>query len=147
MNRATLPVNVGPVARLLMVAGKIQLAAEIIDHDHLRPAKITPGLTVDYGRYVANACTGCHGPNFSGGKIPAGPPDWPPAANLTPHPSGHLAKWSEADFLNLLRTGKRPDGTAVNAVMPRAFGQLNEVEQKSLWLFLKSLPSVATSDR
>ena len=54
---------------------------------------------------------------------------------------------SDLDFLNLLRTGKRPDGTAVNAVMPRAFGQLNEVEQKSLWLFLKSLPSVATSDR
>ena len=71
----------------------------------------------------------------------------PPAANLTPHADGHLGKWTEADFLNLLRTGKRPDGSEVSPVMPRAFGQLNEVEQKSIWLFLKSLPPVPTGQR
>lgn len=147
VNRASIPVKVGLVSRLLMLAGKIQLAAEVIDHEHVQPTKITPGLTVNYGRYVAHACTGCHGPNFSGGKIAAGPPDWPPAANLTPHAAGRLANWSESDFLNVLRTGKRPDGTEVNPVMPRAFGQLNEVEQKSLWLFLKSLPPVPTGER
>jgi hypothetical protein len=31
--------------------------------------------------------------------------------------------------------------------MPRAFGQLNEVEQKSIWLFLKSLPPAPTGQR
>lgn len=147
VNRASGPVQPGPVARLLLLLGKIQLSAEVIDHEHLQPAKVTPGLTVEYGRYVANTCTGCHGPNFSGGRIASGPPDWPPAANLTPHAEGRLAKWTEADFLNLLRTGKRPDGTAVSEVMPRAFGQLYEVEQKSLWLFLKSLPPAPTGQR
>jgi mono/diheme cytochrome c family protein len=147
VNRASGPVQPGPMARVLMFFGAIKPSAELIDHEHLEPTKITPALTVEYGRYVAHACTGCHGPNFSGGKVASGPPDWPPAANLTPHAAGRLGKWSEADFLNLLRTGKRPDGSAVSEVMPRAFGQLNELEQKSLWLFLKSLPPVATGER
>ena len=147
VNRARVPLQVGPVARLLMFFGTIKPSAELIDHEHLQPAKITAGLTVEYGRYVANACTGCHGPNFSGGRIASGPPDWPPAANLTPHAGGHLARWTEADFLNLLHTGKRPDGTEVSPVMPRALGQLNEVEQKSIWLFLKTLPAVPTGAR
>jgi hypothetical protein len=147
VNRARGPVQVGPLARLLIFVGSIKLSAELIDHEHLKPSKVAPGLTVDYGRYVANACTGCHGPNFSGGRIASGPPDWPPAANLTPHSAGRLAKWTEADFLNLLRTSKRPDGTEISPVMPRAFAQLNEVEQKSIWLFLQTLPATPTGAR
>lgn len=147
VNRARGPVQLGPIARLLMFVGTIKPSAELIDHELLRPAKITAGLTVEYGRYVANACTGCHGPNLSGGRIASGPSDWPRAANLTPDATSRLAKWTEADFLNLLRTGKSPDGTAISPVMPHAFGELYEVEQKSLWLFLKSLPAAPTGTR
>jgi cytochrome c553 len=147
VNRPRVPVKIGPVARGLMAAGAIKLSAEEIDHAGVRPAVIIPGLTVAYGRYVANSCTGCHGPNFSGGKIASGPPDWPPAANLTPHEDGKLRGWSEADFLQALRTGKRPDGTEINPVMPRAFAQLNETEQKSIWMFLQTLPAAATGAR
>jgi cytochrome c553 len=141
------PIALGPVARVLVVAGKIKLAAEEIDHTSVKPAVVTPGVTVEYGRYVAEGCTGCHGPNFSGGKIAIGPPDWPPAANLTPHPDGRVAKWNEDDFIRTIRTRKRPDGHELDAAMPSAFGKLDDVELKAMWAFLKTLPPVATGVR
>ena len=138
------PVALGPVARGLLAFGKIKLAADEINHAALKPMTATPGATAEYGHYLAIGCTGCHGPNLSGGKIAAGPPEWPPAANLTPDPSGRLSKWNETDFLNVLRTAKRPDGTELHPAMPRAFGQMTETELKALWLYLKTLPAAAT---
>ena len=103
--------------------------------------------TPAYGRYVAISCSGCHGSNYSGGKIEIGPPDWPPAANLTPDPSGRLSGWTQADFIATLRTGHRPDGSALNPVMPRAFAQMDDVELKALWSFFRTLPPVPTGVR
>lgn len=147
VDRERVPLSIGPMARALMLAGKIKLSADVIDHAALRPDVVTPAISVEYGRYIAVGCTGCHGSNFSGGKIEIGPPNWPAAANLTPHASGRLATWSEADFLALLRTGKRPDGTEVSRVMPRAFGQMNDTELKAVWLYLGTLPPAATGTR
>lgn len=138
------PVSLGPVARVLLAAGQIKLSADVIDHAHVVPAVVTPGVSIEYGKYLATGCTGCHGDNFSGGKIKIGPPDWPPAANLTPHAEGRIAKWTESDFMKALRTSKRPDGTEINIVMPRAFAHLNDVELKALYAFLKTLPPAAT---
>ncbi|MEO5958048.1 MAG: cytochrome c [Opitutaceae bacterium] len=147
VDRERVPIALGPVARVLLASGKMKLPAEVIDHANLRPATVEKGVTVDYGRYVATACIGCHGPNLSGGKIAIGPPSWPPAANLTPHADGRLAKWSEADFLKTVRTAKRPDGTELNEVMPRVFGAMDDTELKAVWAFLKSLPPAATGAR
>jgi hypothetical protein len=73
-----------------------------------------------------------------------GGPDAPAAANLTPHALG-LGRWSETDFLTALRTGTRPDGTAIDGrSMPwRAVGQASDEELRSLWRYLRSLPPVA----
>ena len=86
-------------------------------------------------------------PQFSGGRIESGPPDWPPASNLTPRADSRVATWSEDDFLKAIRTGRRPDGVELNEAMPRAFANMNDLELKALWLFLKSLPPVATGTR
>lgn len=147
VDRDTVPLQVGPVARALMLAGKIKLAAEVIDHAKVQPHEAVPGVTVDYGRYLVANCTGCHGANLSGGKIDIGPPDWPPAANLTPHASARLAKWSEADFVNAIRTARRPDGSEINPIMPRALAQLNDTEIKALWAYLQTIPAAATGVR
>lgn len=141
------PVALGPVARALTAAGKIKLAAEEIDHANVKPAVVSPAVSVEYGHYVAASCTGCHGPNFSGGKIAVGPPEWPPAANLTPHAEGRIAKWSEADFFQAIRTAKRPDGSEIDAAMPRAFAGLDETELRAIWMFLKTLPAAPTGVR
>ena len=145
VDRASVPLTIGPVARGLLVAGKIKLSAELIDHAGVRPATVQPGVTVAYGHYLAAGCTGCHGPNLSGGKIDIGPPDWPPAQNLTP--AGDLAKWSEADFIMSLRKRTRPDGSPLNEVMPAAFGLMNDTELKAIWAYLRTLPPAPTGKR
>lgn len=147
VDRERVPTELGPVSRVLLATGKMKLAAEVIDHPNLKPKSIEPAVSVEYGRYVAASCMGCHGPNFSGGKIEVGPPSWPQAANLTPHTDARLAKWTEADFLQVMRTAKRPDGTDLDPVMPRAFGQMNDVELKALWTFFKSLPATPVGAR
>jgi cytochrome c553 len=147
VDRERVATELGPISRVLLATGKMKLAAETIDHAHLQPKTILVAATADYGRYVAHGCTGCHGANFSGGKIDIGPPSWPQAANLTPHASGNLAKWSEADFITAMRTAKRPDGTELDPVMPRAFGHMNDVELKALYAFFKSLPAVEKGAR
>lgn len=147
IDRERTPTALGPVSRALLATGKMKLAAETIDHANLRPPAIVPSVSVEYGRYVAASCLGCHGPNFSGGKIDIGPPSWPEASNLTPHAEARLSKWTEADFIKTVRTAKRPDGTELDPVMPRAFGGMDDVELKALWAFFKSLPATAKGVR
>jgi mono/diheme cytochrome c family protein len=44
------------------------------------------------------------------------------APNLTPDPETGLGKWTEAQIVTALQTGKRPDGREVAPIMPwRAF--------------------------
>lgn len=147
VDRERVPTSHGPVARVLLTLGKIKLPAETIDHPNLAPIAPLKGPTADYGRYVAHSCTGCHGANFSGGKIDVGPPGWPEARNLTPHASGDLARWTEADFFRAIREAKRPDGTVLSEVMPRGFAGLDDTELRALFTFLRSLPPVPKGQR
>jgi mono/diheme cytochrome c family protein len=116
------------------------LAASRIWHDtpHLE-RRVTE--TPEYGGYVAAVCVSCHRADFSGGHIAAGPPSWPPAANLTP--GGRLKGWSQEQFVTTMRTGKTPDGRVLNAeAMPwRSFGRMDDVELRALWLYLRTLPA------
>jgi mono/diheme cytochrome c family protein len=139
------PIRVGPVGRALFVAGKLPfLHAERIDHARPSAMTVTPAATVDYGRYVAAVgCQGCHGPALAGGPIVGGAPDWPPAANLTP--AGSLKGWTEDGFITFMRTGRRPDGSLVNEVMPiRLTKRMTDDELRALWMYLKTLPAVST---
>lgn len=146
----TLPDSaLGPLGRALLVVGKLDgfLSAETIDHSAAAIAEPPPLGTVEYGRHAAQLCTGCHRADFGGGRMSHGGPDLPPASNLTPHDSG-LATWSEQDFIRAMRTGLRPDGSAIDGrAMPwRAVGQASDLELQSIWRFLHTLPPVAARD-
>ncbi|HEY0489430.1 MAG TPA: c-type cytochrome [Telluria sp.] len=122
--------------------GMIRDSSEKIDHA-LPPALAQPvAVTVAHGAYVANNCISCHGPKFSGGKIPGAPPDWPPAANLTPGKGSVMPLYPTAQaFKAMLRTGRRPDGSAVNPIMPYgSIGEMKDVELEALHIYLLSLP-------
>ena len=147
VNRARGPVAPGPVFRTLIALGEIKLAASVINHEAVRPASVEVRPTAEYGAYLAASCTGCHGPNLSGGKIPGAPPDWPATSNLTPDPSGRLASWTEADFFKALRTHRRPDGTELHPVMPRVYAQLTDDETTALWRYLSSLSPRPSGNR
>jgi mono/diheme cytochrome c family protein len=136
--------EVRPVARVLYLFGKFPLlSAELIDHTPRAHAAPPMAATAAYGEYLAHACTGCHGPDLAGQRIPGTPPSIPPAANLTPHPNG-LATWKEADFMRLMHEGRKPDGREVDKIMPwRSFGQMSETELEAIWLYLRTLPAKA----
>src|SRR5207249_7207390 len=57
----------------------------------------SPNITPGAGEVVA------------GGKIPRGPPDWPPAEKTVMGPYDTAQK-----FVAMMRTGKRPDGSDVS---------------------------------
>lgn len=137
--------TLGPLGRVFLVAGKLEgfLSAEAIDHDTPAVAAPPPIGTIEYGRHASQLCTGCHGGDFSGGPMPHGKPGMRPAANLTPG-ARDLSNWTERDFIAAMRTGRRPDGSQIDGqAMPwRAIGKASDLELRSIWMFLRSLPPV-----
>jgi cytochrome c553 len=146
VNRQLPPTTVRALGRALYLAGELPLfPAERIDHAKAPPPAVPAGVTVAYGEYLATigACKGCHGPDLAGHAEGQAPGE-PPAANLTP--VGRLGHWSEQDFFHALRTGIRPDGTAINAAMPWAqAGQMTDDEIRAVWMYLKTVPPKQTA--
>jgi mono/diheme cytochrome c family protein len=127
--------------RVLYGFGAIQDAAAKIDHS-LPPAQPVPAaVNAQHGAYVANMCIGCHGEHLSGGKIPGGPPDWPPAANLTPGADSAMARYKDAaQFMAMLRSGKRPDGTPIKVMPFESLGKINDVDAQAVFAYLQTVP-------
>ncbi len=99
-----------------------------------------PGPTAEYGAYLVQVCTGCHGADWAGQRVPGTPPELPPASNLTMHANG-LAGWSEADFIRVIREGNRPDGRELHGFMPwRVYAGMTDAELEAIWRHLAALP-------
>ena len=144
-----LPVtDLGPVGRVMLALG--QLPPDIIpnvtmiEHAAPRPVAPEPGVTVEYGEYLARTCALCHGSNFNGQTVQIdGPPVLTP--NLTP--GGEVAFWSEEDFIATLRTGVTPGGRQLRSEMPwKYLGQMTDDELKAVWLYLQSVPALAQGE-
>ena len=88
-----------------------------------------------HGQYLTVLCTGCHGPDFSGGDF--GEPSLIPA----------LSTWTQAEFSRALRQGERPDGSRLNGdEMPwPAFSNFTEAEIEAIWAYLQSVEPVVAA--
>lgn len=129
----------GPMGRALLAAGKLNILVAPKTPVFDAPESPPPAGTAEYGRYLADisGCHGCHGYGLSGGRV-AGPPGLPPASNLTPSGIGH---WMEADFIQAMREGMRPDGRVLDEFMPwRVFRNMSDDDLHSLWLYLQTVP-------
>lgn len=127
--------------RALYGLGYIKDAAARIDHTLPPSAPVPEGVTVAHGEYVASMCQGCHGAGLAGGRVPGSPPDWPPAANLTPGEGTALALYPDADSLvAMFRSGRRPDGSAVKVMPFESLSEMSDTDLRALHLYLKSLP-------
>ena len=133
----------GPLGRVMLALGQFPPEATnpdvlVIDHDGPLPVPPQPGVTVEYGKYLASTCALCHGANFNGGIIRTDAEYLAP--NLTP--GGEVAFWSEEDFITTLRTGVTPGGKQLKDAMPwKYFGQMTDDELKAVWMYLQSLPA------
>ena len=141
---------IGPIGKFLIATGEIVMAYDRMaphdgEHTAMPPAA---EVSVAFGRHLANVCVGCHRADFAGGTMAGGDPTWVPARNLTPHEDG-LAGWTYEQFAAVMLAGTRPDGTRIQAPMDALTTyarNMTEVELRALWLFLQSLPPVASRE-
>jgi mono/diheme cytochrome c family protein len=144
VDNAMPPTDLGPLGRIMLPLGQLPESVipdvTVIDHDAPRPVAPEPGVTVEYGQYLATTCTLCHGSNLNGQTIQEGPNVYV-ALNLTR--GGEMIGWSEADFITSMRTGITPGGKQLIDFMPwKYFGQMTDDELKAVWLYLQSLPAL-----
>ncbi len=134
-------ISLNPLAYVLTNFDKLPMVvAEKVDHAAISAETVNPEITATYGKYVAVSCIGCHRDNYMGGEalIPGSP--------LVPNISGAggaAGKWTEAQFMQTLRTGVTPEGKKLDPkFMPWPMAkEYTDVEIKSLYLFLKNLPA------
>ncbi|UUZ76785.1 c-type cytochrome [Polaromonas sp. P1(28)-13] len=128
--------------------GAIPDAAQRIDHSLPPSTPVAAAVTVQHGAYVANMCIGCHGEKLSGGKIPGGPPDWPAAANITPGEGSAMGRYKDAaQFMAMMRSGKRPDGTAIQVMPFGSLSVMNDVDTLALYAYLQTVPARPAGQR
>jgi mono/diheme cytochrome c family protein len=128
--------------KALYGAGLVRDAAERIDHRAPPSAVVPVAASVEHGGYLVHMCSGCHGPTLKGGPIAGAPPGGPHAPDITSSAGSAMARYdSAAKFVAMMRSGKRPDGTAVSEVMPFAsLRQINDTDLNALYAYLRSLP-------
>ncbi len=140
VDRTVPPMSVGPLARALgLFVGFPLASASAIDHGQPRlAARPNAADAVASGKYLVSTagCYGCHAPQLTGG---AGPP--PGGSNITPVGIG---TWSERDFITALRTHRRPNGSAINEAMPRAYGDMSDEDQARIFAYLRTVPPAGT---
>jgi mono/diheme cytochrome c family protein len=120
----------------------------------------SPTDKVAYGRYLATGvweCYRCHSASFEtnndlepeksvgyfgGGNPLADEENKPvPSANITPDRETGIGTWTEAQFAEAVRFGKRPDGKTLSHLMP-PMSVLTDAEIVALWAYLQTVPPV-----
>jgi mono/diheme cytochrome c family protein len=140
IEKETPPPDLSFIAHIMVAAGVMGdlSAAEIIDHDGPFTRMPEVGANQAYGEYLSALCASCHGEDLSGAQPPI--QGSPIAPNLTP--GGGLAAWSEAEFIQTIRTGVTPSGHQMDPeYMPwKSWAKFHDEELQAIWLYLASLP-------
>jgi mono/diheme cytochrome c family protein len=139
----------GPIGTMLVATGKLTPEVALVEDHHAAHERMPPAEGIDptFGKHLTQVCVGCHRSGLEGGPMPFGPPDWPHAANLTPHEQG-LKGWTADDFISTMRTAKRPDGTPLKVPMSEftAFAEeMTDDELKAMFAYLASVPAKPTA--
>jgi len=114
----------------------------IIDHEKAKNiAHIDKVPSKEYGLYMSNicGCTTCHKPDFKGGK--SIDPVAPPVPDISK--SGNLGKWTRDQFIEVLKTGKTPEGKSLDGrYMPyTGIAAFSREEIGSIYDYIVSKPA------
>jgi cytochrome c553 len=145
VDRDVAPSRHGPGMSLRYILGQMPglIPAESLDHVRAFAHRASERGT---GERFATTCTGCHGPNLSGGPMLGAPPGTPEPSNLTRHPTG-LQQWTERDFTRALREHVSKDGRQLHQFMPRAYASMGDADVAAVWAYLSTLPPKARGER
>jgi mono/diheme cytochrome c family protein len=119
-----------------------------------------PADKVAHGRYLVQGravCFPCHSADFakldefvperSAGYLGGGNamPDMNgrivKSANITPDPETGIGKWSEDEFIRLVRTGVRPNATVIAYPMV-PYPELTDDDARAIFAYLKTVPPI-----
>ena len=115
---------------------------------------------LDRGKYLMEsivACGNCHTPKGPDGKAIPGrelsggnPIDAPVfhavPPNLTPDPETGIGKWTEAQIVDAIRNGRRPDGSIIGPPMPIAFYRnMSDADAHAIAVYLKQLKPISNT--
>jgi mono/diheme cytochrome c family protein len=65
-------------------------------------------------------------------------------ANITPDPATGIGKWSEEEFVRLLRFGVRPDASVI--VYPMVpYPELSDAEARAIFAYLRTVPPIVNA--
>lgn len=109
-----------------------QISATAVHPSVANPQLINTGRSLT----VAGDCAGCHGENLAGGDPVASPIGNVYASNITPDPKTGIGEWSLAQFRDLLRKGKSPDGHIYPAMPYTSYSGLSDAQIKALYTYL-----------
>lgn len=132
-----------PLAKIMLAAGMVgKLPVEAASHA-VHVTAPAPAVSAEYGSYLVDThdCHICHGQNMNGGKLPD-PTQNIISPNLTA--GGEPGFWTEAQFINTIRTGTTPSGhMLIPERMPwKEFRHMTDDELKAIWMYLQSLPKL-----
>jgi len=103
------------------------------------------------GAYLAKAggCVGCHTEEregatpYAGGRALRTPFGTFYGPNITPDPDTGIGHWKEADFVEAMRHGKRPDGAHYFPAFPyTSFTRATDGDLHDLWAYLRTIQPV-----
>ena len=105
---------------------------------------------------MAAGCIGCHttkenfkkGVLMSGGRALKTPFGIFNSPNITPDPTHGIGRRTEANFIEVLRSGKSPEGEHYLPVFPYAsFNQMTNEDMRHLWAYMKTVPAIQTQNK
>ena len=107
------------------------------------------------GEYLAQLgdCIACHTTTDGGQPFAGGLPIPTPfgtfyTPNITPDADTGLGKWSESDFIKVMKEGIRPDGSNSFPAFPYVyFNRVTESDLKDLWAYLQAIPAVKQENK
>ncbi|HEY2619293.1 MAG TPA: cytochrome c [Acetobacteraceae bacterium] len=109
---------------------------------------------VQRGEYLVRAggCVSCHtvpgGTPFAGGRALATPFGTFYSPNITPDQDTGIGQWTDAQFLQALRQGRRPDGASYFPVFPYpSFTNISDADALAIKAYLFSLSPVRHANR
>lgn len=144
------------VARLAFSAALAITMSALLPFGAVQAQSPSNADLVARGGYLVNTimtCQNCHtpvgpkGPDFSkafsGGLSWDEPPFKVTAANITQDKETGIGNWSDADIKTLMRTGKRPNGVPIAAVMPVGFyGIITDRDMDAIVAYLRTIKPI-----
>lgn len=129
----------GPTGDKIGFMGLVFWGAGLFPAPQTRPDTITAppaGPTAEYGKYVATMgdCRGCHGSDMTG--TPASP-----AGPAVPNPRPLVGETTLEQFIQMFRSGVRPDGNPFPNTMPwQSAAAMNDDDLAALYAYLTAAP-------